>query len=171
MFNKITNRKYKRGFSLLEMLLYVTLFASVIAVISVFFVSMIGSKQRSQAIGEVEQQSQLIMDKILSEIRNADFITNPTKGSTDNVLVLDSSGQSTTFNLITGNIFIERGASSPTQLNNDLVAVSGLFFANYGNTGATDSISVRFRVSMLNPGNRPELNYSNTFYGVATVKI
>src|SRR5688572_14415952 len=97
------HRNHQAGYTLIELLLYITILGSLLGGISMYFVSSTTARVKSQTIAEVDRQGALAMETILQTIRNADSITSPTAGNTGTSLTLA----------------VPTGALSPTIFSHD----------------------------------------------------
>lgn len=78
----------QKGYTLIELLLYISILGSLLTGISLYFVTATTARVKNQSIAEVDRQGTLVMDYITQTIRNANSITSPTAGSTANGLTL-----------------------------------------------------------------------------------
>jgi type II secretory pathway pseudopilin PulG len=85
---KGTNLAGQSGYTLIELLLYVIILGSLLATASLYFATSTESRVKNQSINEVNQQGTLAMERITQTIRNADSITSPVTGATDDSLTL-----------------------------------------------------------------------------------
>ncbi|HEV7453917.1 MAG TPA: hypothetical protein VGO07_01525 [Candidatus Saccharimonadales bacterium] len=106
------------GYTLIELLLYVSIVGGLLISITYFFAMAAESRVKNQAIAEVNDQGATVMDTMLQTIRNATSITAPATGT--------SSPTST--------LVVPTGALSPTIFN-----VSGTVFGYNADGGITDT--------------------------------
>lgn len=158
----------QKGFSLIELLLYISMTAIVVLVISGLLYTILQSKVKNQTIAEVEQQGALAVQIISQTIRNSQSINTPTSGSSGNSLSLaqvSASVNPTVFDLSNGSLRITEGTGSAVSLTNSRVSVSGLTFQNL-----SASVKFQFTISHINSGSRNEYDYTKDFYGTANVR-
>lgn len=171
---KYIAHKHTRGFTLIEMLLYIAL-ASILLVVATMFTALIlEARIKNQTIAEVEQQGQYIARLITQTIRNAEEVTTPGVGSNSTSLVLDvvaASNDPTTFSLSSGVVRIQEGGSTAVPLSNDRVVVSNLVFYNYAGTNAPGIVRFSFTVTHANPEGRNAYSFTKTFYGSAATRV
>ncbi|MDI6820870.1 MAG: hypothetical protein QMD65_01690 [Patescibacteria group bacterium] len=84
----------KRGFTLFEALLYLSLTAILFFTTSIFLSNLWQSRVRNEAISEVEQQGSIAMHKITQTVRNALNINLPTISTMTSVLSLTTVSSS-----------------------------------------------------------------------------
>ncbi len=135
------NAKLK-GFTLIELLMYLGITASILLVISIFFVLML----------------QIISPAIGSSANTATFVV-PTGALSPTV-----------FDLSSGTIRIKEGTGSTIDLTNSKVTASSLNFQNLSWSSTSGVIRISFTLTRNNPGNRTEYDYSQTFYATATLR-
>src|SRR4030042_2610598 len=107
------------GFTLVELLLYVSIIGAVILSMAGFLSLLMQSRVKNQTISEVEQQGVQVMQIITQTSRNAASLNSPTQGQTASSLSLDA----TVFDLSSGTIRITEGGS-PISLTNSRVTAS-----------------------------------------------
>jgi Tfp pilus assembly protein PilW len=162
-----------QGFSLLELLLYVSLSAIMLLVISVFLSTLLQARLKNQTIAEVEQQGDRAMTLILQTLRNADSITSPAVGNTAAALsfnVLTPIKNPTVFNIINGIINISEGAGGPVALTNNRVTASGLSFQNLSRASTPGIVRIQFTLTAVNNSGRQEYSFSKTFISSASLR-
>jgi type II secretory pathway pseudopilin PulG len=163
-------KKNKQGFTLIELLLYFAIASGILMVTSLFLSVLLQSRIKGQVIMEVEQQGWQVMEQINQTIRNSTAVNTPAIGATSNFLnlsVTTPAKSPTVFNQTGNALQIVEGASLGVKLTNDRVVISNLQFNNLARTGTNGLVRVQFTITHLNPNNRYEYNYSQTFYGSA----
>ena len=119
--SNIHSKKYaiQKGFTLVELLLYIGIAAVILLVSSLFLTTFLEARVKNQTISEVEQQGLLAIKAMTQSIRNAESITSPTLGGSGSTLTLeftDSGLDPTVFSLSSGVLYITEGASSAVAL-------------------------------------------------------
>jgi type II secretory pathway pseudopilin PulG len=97
------------GYTLIELLLYISILGSLLLGISMYFVTSTSARVKNQSISEVDRQGALAMEYITQTIRNADSITSPAAGATDDALTL----------------VVPTGSLSPTVFDHDGTGTGG----------------------------------------------
>ena len=163
----------KKGFTLIEMLLYLSILSVVILALSSFMFLSYTSRVKASVIAEVEQQGSQTMNLITQNIRNAATITAPAAGSAGSSLTLTEytgAVSPTVFNQ-SGNILrITEGATAAVNITSNRVVVSGLNFQNLSRSGTPGNIKITFTLTHINPDNRGEYIYSKTFTSTASLR-
>lgn len=156
----------QRGFTVLELLLYVATASILLLSISIFLSALLESRVKNQTIAEVEQQGLQVAQIIIQTARNAQAITSPAAGASASSLTLDvltAADDPTVFDLAGGAIRITEGAGSAIPLTNSRVAASGLSVYNLSRSGTPGAVRVQFTLTYVNPSGRSEYTYSKNF--------
>lgn len=163
-----------QGFTLVEMVLYVSLCSIILLSLSTFMASLLDSRVRSQSIAEVNQQGFQVMYLITQTIRNGRSITYPSIGtSSSSIAIITGNGavDPTIFDTASGTIRIKEGSMSQVPLTNNRVSISGLLFQNVSSASSTEKIiRISFVLDYINLSGRGEYSYSKTFSGSATLR-
>ena len=142
----IINHSYnKRGFTLMELLLYMGLLAIFLLVLTQVFLSSLDSLLESQANSTVEQDSRFIFSRLNYDLAQADSLSTPTLGQTSSSLVLTRSGGQLTFSL-QGNNLVITDSTGTYQLNSYATDVTNISFTRLGNSGGKNSMQVAFTI-------------------------
>ena len=116
------NINNKKGFTLVELILYVAIGSIVLLVITSFFQTNLSSRAKIKAISEVDQQGTQIMQTIVQTILNAEDINSPSIGTSASSLSLDVvevANNPTIFNNISTYIYLSEGVITPIALNSN----------------------------------------------------
>ncbi len=162
-----------KGFTLVELLLYVGTASILLLATSLFFFVLLQSRVKNQTIAEVEQQGLQVMQSITQTVRNAEAITVPSAGISTSSLTLDvvaAASDPTVLHESSGVIRITEGIGSPVALTNSRVTASGLAFQNLSHAGTPGTVRIQFTLTQVNPEGRNEYSFSKTFIGSATLR-
>src|SRR6185369_3187743 len=162
-----------KGFTLVELLLYVAISGAMLLVVSLFLSTLLQSRVKNQTIAEVEQQGLQVMQMVTQAIRNADAISSPalgTSAATLSINTLVAANNPTVLDLSGGVIRIKEGAGSVVSLTNSRVAASALTFRNLSRSGTTGTLRIQFTLTYVNPPGRNEFSFTKTFIGTATLR-
>lgn len=163
----------KDGFTLVELLLYISLASFILLSISAVLSLMLSSRIKSQAISEVYDQGASVMQIITQQVRNADKIISPatsTSAVSFSLAFASSTINPTVFDLSGGVIRIKEGSGAVIALTSPRVVASGISFDNLSNVGTPGIIRIKFTLSHANSSGRNEYDYTKTFYGSASIK-
>lgn len=171
------NPTYKKGYTIIEMLLYIAIFSLIIGSILAIAMSISDQRIKNLITQEVDYQGQLVLNNINQNLRNASTINAPAAGSSSASLALNTATAANNptiydsfANQNVNKVRIKQGASAAEYLTNSRVSVSNLSFTNRAITGGRDSIDVSFTLTYYNPSGRPQLQYQKNFYGVTTLR-
>jgi len=141
------------GFTLIELILYISLSATILLAISLFFILLLQVRIKSQVIATVNQEGERAMSIITQAIRNAVSINNPDEsGEETETLSLNtnvSEKNPTTFYLSNGIIMMKEGDSGAVPITSDLVVVSNLKFRNLSGSSAPANIDITFTINHI----------------------
>lgn len=163
-----------KGFTVLEMLLYVSVCSFLLLALSLFLTSLFGVRVKNQSIADVNQQGQQVMKLLTETIKNAKSIEIPNIGATSSslsVTVEDAMLSPTIFDVSSGTMRISEGGGPNILLTNSHVTVNSLLFENISSTSSTDRIiRVSFTIDYKNQNGRNEYTFSKSFIGSATMR-
>ena len=166
-------RSGQKGFTLIELVLYIALASIVLGALSSLYFSMTTARIKNTSITEVEEQGQQIMLAITQAVRNASSITSPAIGGTAASLSIQtytSTANPTVFSLSSGVFRVQEGAGAVTALHSTRVTVSNVEFRNVARSNTDGIIRVSFTVTYANPRNRIERQFIRSFVNSATVR-
>lgn len=165
--------KKQKGFTLIEMLLYLVITVSVLLVATIFFPTMINARIKNQVTIEVEQQGAFVMNMITRTIRTGDGINFPSpgvSGTSLSVLVSEITQNPTQFSADNGTFFVREGGGMNIPLTNSRVEISNLIFRNLTQENGRDTIRIEFTIHSFNPENKNQYDYYQNFYTSVTVR-
>ena len=147
---KISNFKFQisnshKGFTFIELILYVAIVTIILSAIVPFAWSAIETGVKSAVQQEVNANARYISERIKYEIRNsiginsvaAASISLATSTTATNPTIIDRD-------LPTGNIRITQGAASPVNLNSANTVINSLTFTDF-----TDYVSGNFKTKHI----------------------
>ncbi len=156
------------------MILYVSICSLLLFSLSDMFAYLLGSKVKSQAITEVNQQGFQIMHLITYSIRNAKSIDSPSISNSSPSLSITTQTPAlspTVFSTSSSTLYTQEGGGVSIPVTNSRVEVSSLLFENISSASSTDRVvRISFTLSYKNPSGRQEYTYSKTFNGSATLR-
>ncbi|MBI4281503.1 hypothetical protein HY625_01640 [Candidatus Uhrbacteria bacterium] len=142
---------FQRGFSLLELIIYIGITIMIVATLAEMTVVMLRVRERNIVRQEVEQNLRFVMSRLETALTQATAIVG-TPGST---LELTIGGVSTTFSLVSGVLKIdEGGGAGAIALTTDKVTVSALgggnMFTKVSNPSpAKDSVQIKIKIDYV----------------------
>ncbi len=164
----------QKGFTLVELVLYVSICSILLLTISSFLTFLLGARVRSQAITEVNQQGFQIMSLITQTIRNGRSIQVPNMGTSSSTLSITTGNallNPTIFYLSSTTLQIKEGSKIAVPLTNSRVQISALTFQNISSGSSTEKIiRVSYTIDYINQGGRSEYSFTKSFSGSATLR-
>ena len=164
----------KNAFTLIEVLLYITIVTVIMSAMMLFAwnVVILGAKNNSQQ--ELYAQARIISERINFEIRNANDLN--TASSTFDVnlssnpsnqlsLAIDAPNNPTLFQVISGILHIKKGVAVATPLHSNAIEVTSLIFTNYSSAdGKTKHCGYELTLS------RTSSSAAKQYQGTVTIK-
>jgi len=141
----------KRGFTIVELLIYMGLLSILLVVLVQIFASVLDIQTESQAVSSVNQDGRVINSRIQYDLIRGKTISTPTgAGQTGSILTMtDVDGKILTYSLVGTNLDLNYDGISG-QVNNFDTQVSGLTFTRLGNgLGKEDTITVAYTLTSL----------------------
>jgi streptogramin lyase/type II secretory pathway pseudopilin PulG len=140
----------KKGFSIIELLIYTAVFSIVVITFITVFVVIIRIQNSQSASAEVETQSQYVLQQMQYNIEQASLIDMPldTPSTTLTLRMSSSSTDPTQITLSGGTLYLQQTASGdPQALTSGQVIVSNLSFTRHDYNNANDSVNISFTIS------------------------
>lgn len=165
----------KKGFSLVELILYVA-FVSIVSTLYVnYAVDILTSVQKTHVQRDVQQNARFAMERMMQEIRAAEGINlgGSTFGSHPGVLSLATSVPATNptiFDVSGGVLRMTQGVSAPVPLTSSGLSVTNLVFTNLSVNNRTTNVRVSLTVEHPNPDGIELFNASSVIGGAAAVR-
>lgn len=135
----------QKGFTLIEIMLYVGLVALFAGLIGAFVPIFLSERVVSQSMTDVYSQARFIAATVGDYVHDATDITSPATSTVSSTLTLSTSDVATdptTIFLSGSRLYISEAGSSPVPLTDTNVLVNQFEIANYSGTGASDTITV-----------------------------
>lgn len=165
----------RKGFSLIEILIYIVIVGVIAIVFVTFVIDITVSAQKSRVNQEVQQQLRFSMQRIIQEIQAADDIN--TGASTfdlhPGVLSLatdDVSTNPTLFSLNNGQLEITEGVAAAQALTSSKYVVTNFVVEDLSVAGRTKVIRVSITMEHPNPENVEIYNVNQTLTGSAVIR-
>lgn len=165
--------KNKRGLTLIEMLLYVSISSTMLVALVGALSVVLESRVRNNVSAEVDQQGLQVMQMITQTLRNADSVNSPTSGTSAasvSVKTFLTNTDPTIFSESGGVLYITEGTSTPIALTNSHVTVSELLFQNLSRTGTSGIIRISFKIDYSSDSTKNEYVYSKNFVSSVTIR-
>lgn len=164
---KITEN-FKKGFTLVELLLFMAMFSVILIVLSNLFSAIVEKQLETESVSAVESDSKYIMTRLIYDISRADSITTPaTLGASSSTLSLVIGGVTYTYALSSGNLQLTQGVQT-NILNSFGSTISDPNFIRLGNTGPSGKHNIRVSYTVTSKAlqiSGPEIKTVNTLIG------
>ena len=165
IFSKKYWHKNPRGFSLLEVLIYVSILSILVVVVSNIFISLSRGSGQSQAKNEVNSSISFVNELIKQDIKNASVISIPVSGGSSNTLSLVRGGLVVVYDVSGGYLRRKEGSAVPVNITNSNIIVGEPNFIRVENTNLvfnTTSISIQVIITFSYNSTSPDWSYSSS---------
>ncbi len=160
----------KRGFTLFETILYISIIGIILAIMSSFVLNLMNARMKVQASSEVVHAARLFEDRLSDAVRHAKSINVSSSifGIDPGILslqMIDVTKDPTVFRLDVdnGKIEVSEGGGSFQFLTTAKLSTSNLVFTNLTTAKDKGVIQVLFTFSTLNPSNVPFYYFTKSF--------
>lgn len=157
-FKSKTNIK---GFSLIETIVYVTIFSILLASVSYSTMILLSSYQKTKVVRRIENSAIASMDRMEKDIRNSTSVdtANSTFNTSSGSLSLISGSTTTKYYLLNNQIYISENGSVLGPITFSNVRVSSLIF-NFISTSTSEAIKIEMTIT--GDSSTPIKNFYNT---------
>lgn len=140
----------QRGITVVELLLYMAILATLITILTSIFVSALDVQSESSAVSGIQQDGNYIIAKLGYDIHRAQSINIPSSNGlppTDNFQIVINSINNTYSTDANGNLILTND-SGPSNLNSYGSNVSAFLISRFGNAGGVeDTLKINFRIT------------------------
>lgn len=139
----------KRGFTLIETLVYIAILGMVVSSIVAYSLSLSGARNKNYVAQNVQANSRTMLSIMGEKIRASSVVVTPSAGATSNQLVLDMPGvlPNIIFSVFNSQLIMTEVGSPDVALTDSRVVVTGLVFTNAATSGERDIINIQATVS------------------------
>lgn len=159
----------QRGFSFIEVIIYIAIMAFAVVAIASFSISIANSRNKNYVVQEVQANQRgalnIITQRILAaEGVNVAFSTFNTDPGVLSLKMADAAKNPTIIDLNTDNgvLQITQGVASAVAITADEVKVTNLVFTNLTPTGRRENIRIKITIEYDNPSGDQEFEYSQS---------
>jgi type II secretory pathway pseudopilin PulG len=162
----------RKGFSLFEVLIYLSIAFVVMAVVVGFVFWLIDSNNKNRVMRDVSNSAKRSMEIMTHEIREAKSVYTPTTSSQQlslQTMHYVPTGETSTyidFYLCSARLCLKKESQDPIVLTPDNIQVTGLSFT-YINP---DSVKIDLELKYKNPSGRPEYDFSTSLSSSASIR-
>lgn len=171
IFFKNKKISLKRGATLIELLLYISLSGILLLAVCLFFYLSLNARIKSESMRAVKREGSHAVEVITSLVRASQYIGSPSVGSSEEAIKLKMVDEFHSFNVT---IFVEDGVlyvdtdEGRTALTSSHTTVGKVSFTNLSPFDDKGSVQITFLLSAASDSTRNEYEYSQTFYATAT---
>ena len=141
--------KSLKGFTLVELLIYMGLISILMVMITQLFGSIFDVKVESEASSSVEQDGRFIFSRLIHDIQRSTAITTPLSyGASSSSLVLTIEGVSYTYAVSGGTLQLTNDIGT-NSVNSSQTAVSDMTFQKIGDETANETVQISFTISSI----------------------
>lgn len=159
----------KKGFSLLELLIYVAILSVVTLSVAGIFVYINKGRGQTESKAEVNSNLRFAIEKISQDLRYATSVTTPANpSSTSTSLILNSGGSTITYCIAIGFLRRQVGGAcdqNSESITSDSVIMSDALFTrleNINNIFNKTIVSIRINITAAYNSSSPDYEYSET---------
>jgi type II secretory pathway pseudopilin PulG len=154
-------RGSERGFTLIELIMYVAVFTVVAVVFMAILITVMRIQVRQSAVTEVSRETQQLLQIIQRNVEQSLVIDMPVNTATSTLTLRMTSSSDPTAIFPSGTaMWIRQAALTPIQLTSNRVLVTTSTFVRRTNVGGKDTITVNFAISYNS--NSPQQQYAAT---------
>jgi len=160
-----------RGFSLLELILYIAILSIMSVVLTASFLALTQGRTRSESRTEVNSNLRFAMDKITQDITNATFVTTPVSGTSATLTV--TAGSTVAYSVVSGVLERSVDGGAGQAITGSKVSVDAPVFTradNYNSVLQATTTSVQISLTVRSKQTSPEGIYAATLKSTASLR-
>ncbi len=143
-------KKY-RGFTLLELVIYIGLLGTFLVVMSQVFIAILGTKLHSDSSAGVAQDGAYMLARLSYDIHRASRIVSPVLGDSDSTLILEATESGAvrtyTYTLTNGLLMLSDGINSD-RINGGGTTISQFVVTRIGNSDTIPNAKDTLRIAL-----------------------
>lgn len=163
------NLNSQKGFTLVELLLYMGIFLILLVVLMQIFTSILSVHAESQATSTVSQDGGYIMTRLASDINHASTVTSPALGQTSNSLHIIGNALDETYILTGDKLLLTNNITNTTDQLNSINTGVQINFTTLGNSTVNSKVSVQMTLTVtsktIRSGSGPQTETFRTTAG------
>lgn len=144
-----------RGFTLVEIILYITIVSVLLVVIVQYWNGLVGNAVRIRLEQDAQDSSRFAVETIGGYIRQATGVSSPGLGATGTVLQLampDAADDPTIIDVDSGTLRVTEGNDGPFEIIPEKVEITNIEFSNLtASTSTPGVVQVNFIMTALQP--------------------
>lgn len=158
-----------KGFSLLELLIYISILSILVVVISNTFISLSRGNGQSQARSEVNNSIRFATELLRQDLKNASAVATPSLGTPSSTISLTRSiadvPTTIVYDISAGILRRKEGAASPSNITSSNISVSAPTFTRIENTNpvfSTTNVTIKINMTFNYNSTSPDWTYSSS---------
>lgn len=148
---QITRIKSNKGYTLIELVIYIALLTVLLYILTEVFIGMLKIQTESEVTSQIQQDGRFITSRLIYDIRRASSIAYPILiGSSGSELQIVVNAENYTYQQNNNKLELVN-AYGTSMLNGYGTQISNLQFTRVGNMSGKPSIQIRFTLTSLIP--------------------
>jgi Tfp pilus assembly protein FimT len=144
---KIGAWKFSRGFTMVELLLYMGILVILLSVLTGIFSTVIDVQLESKGTSVTQMDGRYILSRLSYDIERASAVTVPTLASQSAAMNLTINGQNVSYALDSDRNLIVTEASVSAQLNSFATSLDAISFRQIGNSiGGKNTVQILYTI-------------------------
>lgn len=164
----------KRGFTLLESILYISIFSVMVLLLGRIGIDMLLSRAKTHALETVGTNTSFLMEQIARDIERSAGITMPVAGNTATTLSLsmnDPDEDPVVFTIASSTIYRTAGSGKAIRLSSSAVDIDALTFTNISYPDTPGTVRTVMTIAAYNPEGETAYQVEETSTTTANVRI
>lgn len=163
--------KKTKGFSLIEIIVYVAVFIILVTSLVSFVGSLNSARLKNKTDLEIQYQGKNIIRTITQTIRNSRSIDFPALSQSSDTLTVVSDGPATsTFSIDNGILVVTENGGPPIPLHNNLVNIESVVFSNLSKPSTPGTVHIEFTLSGATTSIQENYQSDINFWGSASIR-
>lgn len=162
---KIKNLKNKKGFSLVEIIIYIAIIGIVISGFVSYSLSVSGVNNKNYSVVTVQANSRTILEILSQNIHKAQTVISPASFSTSTQLILDMPGidPDITFSILDGILYMKEGSLATSTMNSSRTFISNLLFTSRATSTERANIQIDLTMDYRASAGDTQFDYSKSY--------
>ena len=156
---------YLKGFSLLELLIYIAILSGLMVITANSFISLSKGQGQSQARSDVNSAIRFSTELFRQDIKNASLVTTPLMGKASTTLNITVGGTVIVYDILAGQLRRKEGVAVATPVTSGNVAVTSLLFTrqeNYNTITQATTTALQILMTLRYNASSTDWKYSDT---------
>ncbi len=143
------NNKFKKGFTLIEVILYLSIFIILITLCGIAMQTVNESSSKNKEMMKIDNDANHILYLMTNYIKNSERIISPSANSNSDSMQIKLQNSSTTvsFGVVNGELFVNEGGNGNVTLTSPDEKVDSLLITNLGTNGTSGAVEIIMTLS------------------------